>query len=135
MLRLDVELAPVVKGGLTPQGVRRILPIVGGLFSGSRLRGITLPRWSIGTSSGRMELPIYGRYEIKTDDGVVISVINEGLEVEHRQSIWQRYLFLGKAGFISIPGVRGLPRVFWWPRKSTTGSTRSFSSVIYRPRL
>ncbi|MBN8476325.1 DUF3237 family protein [Sulfuritalea sp.] len=56
LFSLDVELAPAIEAGLAPQGSRRISPIVGGLFSGSRLRRTVLPRGPIGTSSVRIEL-------------------------------------------------------------------------------
>jgi hypothetical protein len=79
-LRLDVELAPAVEVGHTYLGMRRVIPIIGGTFHGERIQGKILPGgadWNVIRHDGMTH--IWARYEIRTDDGIVISVINEGL--------------------------------------------------------
>lgn len=78
--RLDVALRPAIDAGQTYLGHRRIVPIVGGAFAGERLRGVILPGgadWNVVRPDGVTH--IWARYELQTDDGAVISVINEGL--------------------------------------------------------
>jgi Protein of unknown function (DUF3237) len=78
--RLDVELRPAVEVGPTYAGMRRVIPITGGRFEGPRLQGRILPGgadWNVVRPDGITHL--WARYELETDDGVVISVINDGL--------------------------------------------------------
>jgi hypothetical protein len=78
--RLDVKLAPCVEVGTTYLGMRRVIPIIGGTFLGERLRGNILSGgadWNVIRPDGITH--VWARYEIQTDDGVVISIINEGL--------------------------------------------------------
>jgi hypothetical protein len=62
------------------KGVRRIVPIIGGDFSGPRLRGEVLPGgadWQVLRSDGVAELE--ARYTLRTDDGALIYVRNHAL--------------------------------------------------------
>jgi Protein of unknown function (DUF3237) len=69
-----LELGDVGKGG------RRIVPITGGEFFGSRLRGKVIPGgadWQIVRNDGVAELE--ARYTLQTDDGALIYVRNHAL--------------------------------------------------------
>jgi len=62
------------------KGGRRIVPIVGGEFSGPRMRGKVLPGgadWQILRNDGVSELE--ARYTLRTDDGALIHVRNLAL--------------------------------------------------------
>jgi hypothetical protein len=66
--------------GTTPRGLRRVVPIVGGSFAGPRLSGRIVPGgadWQFERADGVLEAE--ARYELETDDGVAISVVNRGL--------------------------------------------------------
>lgn len=78
-IRSSIDLGEPMDAGLTPDGFRRIVPILGGTFSGSGLSGTILP---FGGDSqlikpgGLMELD--ARYLLKTDQGALIYVSNIG---------------------------------------------------------
>lgn len=77
---LHVEIAPARMLGATWAGVRRVIPITGGRFEGERLRGRVLPGgadWNAVRPDGVMHA--WARYELETEDGALISVINDGL--------------------------------------------------------
>jgi hypothetical protein len=79
---LNVKLKPPIVVGETPHGLRRIIPIIGGTFSGPSIKGEILDGgadWQIVRSDGVAELEAH--YQIKTDDGVVIYIKNTGLRV------------------------------------------------------
>jgi hypothetical protein len=69
-----LDLGDVGKGG------RRIVPITGGDFSGSQLRGVVLSGgadWQVLRNDGVAELE--ARYTLRTDDGALIYVRNQAL--------------------------------------------------------
>jgi len=75
-----VTIGAPVDVGVTPQGRRRYIPITGGTFTGSRLRGVILPGgadWQTDRSDGVTEADAL--YSIRCDDGAVIIVHNLGL--------------------------------------------------------
>lgn len=75
-----VEIAAPLELGRTPHGVRRIINITGGAFSGPRLSGRILPGgadWQVARSDGVVE--VSARYCLQTDDGALIYVNNWGL--------------------------------------------------------
>ena len=66
--------------GPTPLGRRRYIPITGGTFTGPRIRGEILPGgadWQIERSDGVTEVDAL--YSIRTDDGAVIVIRNQGV--------------------------------------------------------
>ncbi len=66
--------------GATPLGRRRYIPITGGTLQGPRLRGVVLPGgadWQTDRSDGVTEADAL--YSIRTDDGTVIIVRNQGV--------------------------------------------------------
>jgi hypothetical protein len=80
-LRLDVSLARPLDVQETPNGYRRVIPITGGHFSGERVKGQILPGgadWNLVRHDGIVHL--WARYTLQTDDGVLISILNEGFQ-------------------------------------------------------
>ncbi|QCB93556.1 DUF3237 family protein [Cellulomonas shaoxiangyii] len=76
LFTIDALLGPVVDVGVTPTGHRRVIPVVGGTVTGG-LRGAVLPGgadWNLQHPDGSTEL--WARYEIRLDDGAVVSVTN-----------------------------------------------------------
>jgi len=79
--RLDVTLAPPLEIAETPAGFRRVIPITGGTFTGERINGTILPGgadWNVVRHDGVVHL--WARYTLRTDDGVLISILNAGLQ-------------------------------------------------------
>ncbi len=75
-----VTLAAAVPVGETPIGKRNIVPITGGTFEGPGLRGSVMPGgwdWQLTLPSGCFQL--HADYFLKTDDGVIIHVVNAGM--------------------------------------------------------
>jgi hypothetical protein len=77
---LSVEVAEPIVVGETPEGLRRIIPILGGSASGPRLEGEILGAgadFQMFRSDGVTILE--ARYVLRTSDGAVIAVNNVGL--------------------------------------------------------
>ena len=77
--RATVKLDPSIDIGPVPTGIRRVIPIIGGTFEGERIKGEILPvgaDWNLIQPNDIMY--VSARYMLKTDDGVVISILNEG---------------------------------------------------------
>ncbi len=76
-----VTIADMIMVGESKRGVRRVIPITGGTFEGSKIKGEVLPGgedWQLVRPDGDTEL--YARYLLKTDDGFVIQIINRVLQ-------------------------------------------------------
>lgn len=75
-----VTLGQATAPGETARGARLIIPITGGTFEGPELRGTVMPGgwdWQLRRADGCTE--IEADYFLKTDDGVVINVVNKGV--------------------------------------------------------
>jgi hypothetical protein len=75
-----VTIDAAVNVGSTPHGGRRYIPITGGTFAGPKIRGVILPGgadWQTDRSDGVTEADAL--YSIRTDDGTVIIVHNQGV--------------------------------------------------------
>ena len=76
---LTVELDPIRAMGQGRAGMRRIIPIVGGMMSGPKLQGKILnigADWQTIFADGLAELDT--RYALETDDGATIEICNFG---------------------------------------------------------
>lgn len=75
-----VDIADLVNMGPGPLGERRIVPITGGEFAGPGLKGTVLPggadRQLVRRDGARL---LDALYELKTDDGAIITVHNQVL--------------------------------------------------------
>jgi hypothetical protein len=74
-----VTLGMAIPVGETPLGKRNIVPITGGTFEGPGINGTIIPGgwdWQLTRADGCTQ--IKADYMLKTDDGVVINVINSG---------------------------------------------------------
>jgi len=77
---LVVELSPPHEMGAALAGTRRIIPIVGGTATGTRINGRILnvgADWQTVQAGGVAQLD--ARYAIETDDGAVIEVVSQGI--------------------------------------------------------
>ena len=80
VMELYVTISNPVTVGPSDHGLRRIVPITGGRFSGSGIKGEVLPGgadWQLGRTDGIAEVNLL--YSIKTDDGAAIVVENQGI--------------------------------------------------------
>ena len=80
VFELRVQVGPPLDVGPIPGGRRRIVPILGGIFEGSGMKGRVLPGgadWQIVRADGLGELDT--RYTLETDDGKTIYVQNAGI--------------------------------------------------------
>lgn len=75
-----VKTGAMIQTGTSKRGIRRMIPITGGTFSGPGIKGVVLPYgedWQLVRPDGDTELN--AKYLLKTDDGVVIQVTNQAL--------------------------------------------------------
>lgn len=80
VMRIDVDLAEPFDVGKVPDGYRRVLPIAGGTFTGERLRGTVIAGgadWNLVRADEVMT--VRAEYLLKTDDGVLIGIHNQGM--------------------------------------------------------
>ena len=109
-----VTLAADIPVGETSLGMRKIVPITGGRFEGPGIRGTIIPGgwdWQLMRKDGCLQ--IEADYMLRTDDGVVINVINKGASCRgadgqrqplRTQPVFEaplgKYEWLGKSAFI-----------------------------------
>jgi hypothetical protein len=82
-----VKIANTLVLGESKRGTRRIVPILGGTFSGAKIRGEVMPGgedWQSVRPDGDTEL--YARYLVKTEDGYLIQVINQVLIHDRKET-------------------------------------------------
>lgn len=76
---IEAAIAGAIEMGASVDGTRRSIPITGGSFSGNDIKGEVLPGgadYQVTRSDGTTLLRAV--YMIKTDDGALINVVNEG---------------------------------------------------------
>jgi len=79
-MTLTVQVGPPTELGEVPRGRRRIIPIVGGTFEGSGMKGRVRNNgadWQIVRADGLAELDT--RYALETDQGQIVYVQNAGM--------------------------------------------------------
>lgn len=89
VMELTVELGEIIEVGKTQNGYLRLIPIIGGNFSGANIKGRVVPGgYDWNTTINAHTVHALAKYAIETDDGVFISVENEGyLDSAHPDSI------------------------------------------------
>jgi len=126
VFQIRAELAPTVVVGESSDGYRQAIPITGGVFEGPQVRGEILAGgadYQLQRPDGVRELQAV--YMIRTSDGVLINVVNEGIIVDpelnngeayvmttpHFRAPVGKYDWLNKAVFLSkIVGGSDDPR-------------------------
>lgn len=85
ILELDVDISEPLLVGQTHKGYLKVIPITGGSFCGQQLQGEIVPGgadWNTVMGDGPEDLhgirQVFAKYTIRTQDGVYISVENEG---------------------------------------------------------
>ena len=76
----DATLSPAVEMGKTAEGQRRIIPITGGTVRGPKIRAELLNGgwdWNLSRNDGASS--VEAAYYMKTDDGVLIRIVNTGV--------------------------------------------------------
>jgi hypothetical protein len=79
-LSLQVDYAGLLNIGATPAGRRRIAPVSGGHFTGTRLRGVILPGaadWVMARADDNFNIDV--RMTLRTDDDALIYLAYRGL--------------------------------------------------------
>jgi len=125
-----VTLAPAVVPGKTPYGSRNMIPITGGTFEGPGIRGTIVPGgwdWQLVRADGCVD--VHADYMLRTDDGVVINVVNDGALCRPQaaqpptpvrtsprfEAPLGKYEWLGKTAFVgtleTAKGPKGEPAV------------------------
>ncbi len=80
-----VTLGPDVVPGQTALGGRKLVPITGGSFAGPDIRGTVIGGgwdWQLRRADGCTT--IHADYMLRTDDGIVINVVNHGVSCRAR---------------------------------------------------
>ncbi len=106
---LVVTVGQAIEIGKTPAGVRRLIPITGGVARGPDLWGAVLPQgadFQLIRDNGATEL--HARYAIRTDDGALIYVENR--EIRRGAPDAMEKLRRGEAADPSLIYFRTTPR-------------------------
>jgi hypothetical protein len=80
-MELRVNIGPVLELGAGAAGVRRTVPILGGVFQGPEIRGRVLPGgadWQLVEAGDGLTF-VDAQYVLETDDAVRIAVRNGGV--------------------------------------------------------
>lgn len=80
-----VTLAPDLHPGMTALGERNLVPITGGTFEGPGIKGTIVPGgwdWQLRRPDGCTQ--IRADYMLRTDDGVLINVVNTGVSCRRK---------------------------------------------------
>src|SRR4051812_7776656 len=81
LLRISIELHPILDLGPTPAGDRRGVPVSGGRFEGERLRGEVLPHGGsdllLARGDGSFQQDV--RLVLRTDDGELTLMTYRGV--------------------------------------------------------
>lgn len=114
-----VTLGEAIVMGETARGQRQLIPITGGTFEGPNIKGEVLPMgwdWQLVRGDGCVE--IEADYFLRTDDGVLINIVNSGVlcpaseggaNPVRTQPVFEvplgKYEWLGQGGYIGTLGM------------------------------
>ena len=139
LMHLTAELDPAQVIGDTPQGDRRIIPVIGGSFAGPQLKGQVLAGggadWLLFRRDGAAQLDV--RTTLRTDDGVLIYVSYRGVSVippDVRQRIMSgQDVDPAQYYFRTTPYFETASEKYSWLNKLVTVGVgkRTRTSVIY----
>ncbi|MGF0313367.1 DUF3237 family protein [Rhodococcus sp. IEGM1428] len=88
VLHLEVDVAAAIEIGATPNGVRRIVPILGGRVSGPLMTGIVLPGGSdVQQVRSSTETAVLARYVLESDRGEFVMIENRGVRTGSESDI------------------------------------------------
>ena len=108
VFEVRAELGPALEIGQHPLGLRRIIPITGGIFEGPNVRGRVLPGgadWQLMRSDSLAEID--ARYTLETDSGELIYVTNSG--IRHGSPDIMKRIMAGETVHPSLYYFRTLP--------------------------
>lgn len=80
LARVRVGIDEPIDAGMVPDGHRRVIPIAAGVVEGEAISGEVVPLgadWNLVRADGSET--VSARYLIRTHDGVLLSVLNEGV--------------------------------------------------------
>jgi hypothetical protein len=138
LFEMRADVAESQDLGTTPVGIRRIVPVTGGTFTGPKLKGVVLPGggdWLLIRPDGVRQLDV--RVTFRTDDGHLIYVSYRGI-ADIAPEVFQR-LLRGEAVdpaeyYFRITPVfeTGSEKYGWLNRLVTVGvGTRTPTGVAY----
>ena len=139
LFTIQMRLHPFQDLGATPFGQRRVVPVSGGDFEGTRLRGTVLPHagadWLLQRGDGSFQQDV--RLTLQTDDGALIGMTYRGVrhatpEVSARlargEPVDPSEYYLRTAPFFET----GAPRYAWLNHIVAVGVGRRLSDgVVY----
>jgi hypothetical protein len=81
LFEAEGQLAEPLELGVMPNGLRRVVQILGGTFQGPRMRGTMVPDGAADWQYLRSDsvMVVEAHYALRTDDGALIYVVNRGL--------------------------------------------------------
>jgi hypothetical protein len=87
-LHLEVEVGTPIEVGQLSSGLRRVVPITGGLVSGPLMNGVVLPGGAdIQLIRSETETEVEARYLLLSDQGELVTVHNSGLRTGSAEDI------------------------------------------------
>jgi len=112
VFEIRADLEPAVVLGDSSDGQRQAIPIIGGVFAGPNIKGEVLAGgadYQLTRPDGVRELTAI--YMIRTDDGALINVINEGIVVAPEAPDGEAYV-------VTTPKFRAPVGKYDWLNKS-----------------
>lgn len=108
LFTIEADITEAFQMGETVDGVRRAIPITGGRVHGKDITGEVLPGgadYQVDRSDGSTQISAV--YMIRTDDGAIINVVNEGLIVPPGVANKDQLYFRTTPQFIAPNGKYG----------------------------
>lgn len=110
VMTLRVEITAPLEIGQLATGIRRVIPISSGTFSGPAINGVVVgggADWNLTRADGVAE--VWARYTLQTDDNVLIGITNAGLIVPQEDGS-----FYGR----TVPQFEVAGEPYGWLRRS-----------------